>query len=329
MFVRKIVPIVTISVLAGAMLTASTATAAETTSPETRQSAEPKTAFGTRGPTASSDPKAARSQADPAADTAAVQRRFWTLQMNLCNSGRADCYPNHNGTSIDVAVEHIENERPDIVTLNEVCLNDVDGRLFDTFSNTWPADAKWWYFVAHGDGDTDGAEPVLCDNDEWYGIAMMGHLPSEEWQGRVVKAGYYEMQTSDEWRVWGCLYFIGHNYRCTTHLTPDSQFAAMSQCRDLMVERPDQQPSHIQEFWEEQGGARPTVMGGDLNLFYDFTNPYDVQHCVPEGWYRKGDGGRQHVMATDSIEFVSKELLTDLEPLTDHPGLLVRMRKTS
>jgi hypothetical protein len=68
-------------------------------------------------------------------------------------------------------------------------------------------------------------------------------------------------------------------------------------------------------------GELPTVVGGDFNL--TFGGSPDVQDCVPTGWYRKGDGDVQHVIATDSFLFDSTEE-TSLE-FTDHPAWLVRM----
>src|SRR5581483_6694532 len=44
------------------------------------------------------------------------------LQFNLCDSGLAACY---TGRSVAVAAAVIRQQRPDIVTLNEVCRPDV------------------------------------------------------------------------------------------------------------------------------------------------------------------------------------------------------------
>src|SRR3954471_16919863 len=46
------------------------------------------------------------------------------LQLNLCNSGRAECYA--GGRAISMAVALISHDRPDVVSLNEVCRDDVD-----------------------------------------------------------------------------------------------------------------------------------------------------------------------------------------------------------
>src|SRR5215475_8796279 len=44
------------------------------------------------------------------------------LQMNLCNSGDAGC---HTGRAVTEAATVIHAEAPDIVTLNEICENDI------------------------------------------------------------------------------------------------------------------------------------------------------------------------------------------------------------
>ena len=44
------------------------------------------------------------------------------LQMNLCNSGWAGCY---TGRSVREAAAVIRAERPDVVTLNEICRDDL------------------------------------------------------------------------------------------------------------------------------------------------------------------------------------------------------------
>src|SRR3954471_5826586 len=53
---------------------------------------------------------------------------FVVLQMNLCNSGMAvgSCYS--YGRAVDEAVGKIHRYRPELVTLQEVCRDDVYGR---------------------------------------------------------------------------------------------------------------------------------------------------------------------------------------------------------
>ena len=52
------------------------------------------------------------------------------LQLNLCDSGLAGCY---TGRAVRAAAEVVRGERPDVVTLNEVCRDDVSR----TARNPW------------------------------------------------------------------------------------------------------------------------------------------------------------------------------------------------
>src|SRR6266550_5956996 len=54
--------------------------------------------------------------------SAAVGLRLRVLQLNLCNSGIASCYTGH---SVARAAAVIGSVGPNLVTLNEVCRDDV------------------------------------------------------------------------------------------------------------------------------------------------------------------------------------------------------------
>jgi hypothetical protein len=64
-----------------------------------------------------------------------AQTTLRVLQMNLCNSGLAGCY--EGGRSINEAYNRITGQRPDIVTLNEICSRDV-ARLWEAMASVWP-----------------------------------------------------------------------------------------------------------------------------------------------------------------------------------------------
>src|SRR5262245_40185737 len=57
-----------------------------------------------------------------ASQAAAGRSPFRVLQMNLCDSGIAECY---TGRSVTEAAAVIREDVPDVVTLNEVCQDDV------------------------------------------------------------------------------------------------------------------------------------------------------------------------------------------------------------
>jgi hypothetical protein len=63
-------------------------------------------------------------------------------------------------------------------------------------------------------------------------------------------------------------------------------------------------------------------MGGDLNLKYGGW-PYDAQSCVPSGYFRKGDGDVQHIMATTDFTFSSSKKIA--MTYTDHAGWFVAL----
>ena len=73
-----------------------------------------------------------------------------------------------------------------------------------------------------------------------------------------------------------------------------------------------------------RGGYRPAVLGGDLNLRAGGCP--DVRSCVPAGYPRRDDGGVQHVVATPEFT-VASAVTFDLAATTDHPGLLVELRR--
>ena len=66
----------------------------------------------------------------------------------------------------------------------------------------------------------------------------------------------------------------------------------------------------------------PALMAGDWNLKYK--GDPNAQACVPDGFYRKGDGALQHVIASDDLGFL-ETLVIDMQGTTDHPALEVRL----
>ncbi|HEX8303595.1 MAG TPA: endonuclease/exonuclease/phosphatase family protein [Jatrophihabitans sp.] len=217
------------------------------------------------------------------------------LQLNLCDSGLAGCY---TGRSVARAAEVIRAERPDIVTLNEVCRDDVSvleramtGRVTSAFT-------------AAADRSTDG--PVRCRNGQPYGIGLLARVLASA-DGHRAFDGVYPMQDADdvEDRVWLCL-AAGGFYACTTHLASTSAAVALGQCGYLLNTvipalrtRPD-----------------PVVLGGDLNL------GAQAQSCLPPGYQRVDDGARQHIVATGGLTVGARTTIS-MQGTTDHPGLLV------
>ncbi|MDQ1740173.1 MAG: hypothetical protein QOE53_1825, partial [Pseudonocardiales bacterium] len=172
--------------------------------------------------------------------------------MNLCDSGLARCY---TGRSVRAAAEVIRAERPDIVTLNEVCRDDVSV-LDRAMSDINHAGVVASAFTAAGDRRTDG--PVRCRNGQPYGIGLLARVPAST-DGYRTFEGVYPMQDADdvEDRVWLCLHVTAGFYACTTHLASTSSAVAVGQCGYLLgTAIPTMRTQH---------GLDPVVLGADLN----------------------------------------------------------------
>ena len=235
---------------------------------------------------------------------------FWVLQLNLCNSGFAGCY--ENGTSVAEAATVIRANSPDVVTLNEVCQNDVV-QLHATLASVYSGSTVVWAFKAANDKRTGG--PYKCKNGQDYGVGILAHIPAP-YSGYQTYSGVYPMQdsTSNEHRAWLCVAATGNYYACTTHLTNNSGAVALNQCNHLMR-------TSIPAMQAAAGGARPTVMGADLNLRYGGSP--DAQSCVPPGYYRKGDSSVQHIMASADLTFNSSKKISMQR--TDHDGWMLKL----
>lgn len=236
------------------------------------------------------------------------------LQLNLCGSGFAACF---SGRSTAEAAAVIRAERPDLVTLNEVCRDDVS-MLERAFADVVPGGAVLSAFRAAFDGRTGDA--FRCRDGQQYGIGMVSRWPSVP--GSSAGGGVYPIQDgrSPEGRVWLCLN-VGPNVAatpavsvCTTHLANANREVAGGQCRYLF--------GTVIAQMRERDGAAPLVLAGDLNLGPG--DDPDLESCLPAGSALADDDGMQHVVATP--EFVVDGSRTiGLHGATDHPGLLVTL----
>jgi hypothetical protein len=235
---------------------------------------------------------------------------FWVLQLNLCNSGIAGCYD--GGRSVPEAATAIQNSAPDVVTLNEICSNDVP-QLAATLASVYSGSTVVWAFKAAADRRTNA--PYKCKNGQDYGIGLIAHVPGT-YSGHQTFSGIYASQDtgSAEERAWLCLHATGSYYACTTHLASTSGTIALNQCKDLMN-------NIIPSVRSSDGGYAPTVVGGDLNMKY--RGSPNAQSCVPAGYFRKGDGDVQHIMATTDFVFSSSRSIGMSH--TDHDGWFVAL----
>jgi hypothetical protein len=232
---------------------------------------------------------------------------YRVLQLNLCDSGIAGCY---TGRAVAEAALVIRAETPDVVTLNEICRDDLVplGRAFaDMHQNGTVASA----FMPALDRRT-GAD-FRCRNGQSYGIGLLVYIPAQ-YRGYMTRSGVYPTQDmgDPEERVWLCVRVTAAFDACTTHLANTSQIVALAQCRYLMnVAVPSVRGN---------GGYQPAVLGGDLNLRDG--GAQDVQSCVPPGYLRRDDGDVQNVLATTDFAIGTSTTL-DMAGTTDHLGLLV------
>jgi len=245
-----------------------------------------------------------------------ARAQFRVLQLNLCNSGLAGCY---TGRSVDRAAEIIRADRPDVVTLNEICHEDASA-LYQAVQDSYGGDLTW-AFQAAADRRTGGA--FHCRNGQPYGIGMLVHLPSPSY---TTTAGIYPSQDpgDPEERAWLCVRVTGSFLACTTHLASTSALVAVDQCHFLFgtavpsARGPDR--------------AEPAVVAGDFNLGHGEFNfvhvgAGDIQACTPAGYVRTDDGGVQQVLGSSGLTVGATDLI-DMRGTTDHPGLLVTLRST-
>ncbi|MFI6761707.1 endonuclease/exonuclease/phosphatase family protein [Micromonospora sp. NPDC050417] len=236
------------------------------------------------------------------------------LQLNLCNSGQAACYPQLNkGRAVGEAFSAITALRPQIVTLNEICRDDVAATLYPAMVENFPDDHVFWAFQPAGD-PADSSQPYRCRNGDEYGIGILGRIGAGNWHGVSVFNGLYPEQGGlpDELRAWLCVAAVDNYYACTTHLTYVSPTVALGQCRRLLqVEVPAMRAV--------VGSVAPVVVAGDLNLVPGGTP--DVLTCVPAGYQQTGDGGVQQLMASGDLH-VGQTRAYEMRH-TDHHGWFV------
>jgi endonuclease/exonuclease/phosphatase family metal-dependent hydrolase len=236
---------------------------------------------------------------------------FVVLQMNLCNSGLAiaPCYT--FGKAVDEAIAKIHRHRPDLVTLQEVCHDDLYardgwGKLARAMADLYGSEHISVDFVPAWNRDTNDA--YRCINREQFGVAVMSHG-----NGRDLHQGWYSRQdSSDEVRAWTCTTVLkGRLTGCTTHLSTDPD-VAMRQCHELM--------SILASPWV----MPEVIVAGDFNLTSEPGKPHNVQDCASANYDRRSDSALQQVFFTRNIEWVRGTY--EAMRWTDHPLLYQRFR---
>ena len=261
--------------------------------------------------TTTSPPLGAFSTRDRTGSTSPTS--FHTLQLNLCNSGVAKCYA--GGDSIPEGAALIYATGPNVVTINEICSNDIS-ELHASLREAWPTDYTYSSFIPAVDRATQGA--YKCTNGNAYGSVVLGRVPASTYKGVSAYGGKYTIQysKSGEERVLVCVAAIGDHFACTTHLAAKDEAVALAQCKALMFDA-------VPYLKGVAGAVAKTVVGGDLNLKYNKGAAMNVQNCVPNGYTRKGDGDVQHVTFSNDLKFGSTKKYG--LSYTDHDGFLVKL----
>ncbi len=229
---------------------------------------------------------------------------FVVLQMNLCNSGMAlSCYS--FGRAVDEAVVRIHKYAPDMVTVQEVCHDDVYatdgwGPLAQAMADLYGGEHVFADFVPAVDRRT--GEGFRCVNGQYYGVAVISHGTGD------THYGWYRSQDSTpEERAWTCTtVVVGRLTGCTTHLSTHRD-VAMRQCHELM--------SILDSPWV----LPEVVVSGDFNLTANPGRPHNVRGCVPAGYHRTSDDALQQVLFTSDVHW-SRGWYMHMR-WTDHPML--------
>lgn len=230
------------------------------------------------------------------------------LQMNLCASGFADCY---TGESVRKAASVIRREAPDLVTLNEVCQDDVS-----TLERALAAETNGVVVSAfQAAADRRTGRSLRCRDGRPYGIGLVSRL-RVPLRGYTAVGGTYPMQDriDPEERAWLCLDARVAFTVCTTHLDNANSTVARAQC-DYLLETaiPSVRPT---------SGTTRFILAGDLNL-RSGDSP-DTRSCLRADDRRADDGGVQHVVTTREFAITSRRSI-GMDQTTDHPGLLVTL----
>ena len=243
----------------------------------------------------------------PAAPSVPVR----VLQLNLCSSGIAACY---TGRSTAAAAAMVRTVAPGLVTLNEVCQDDV-AALERALAEVVPAGERD-VRIPGGPGRAHRRAVPLPQR------SAVRHRP------RLALAGSCQTVPSTP--------------ASTRRRTPKIRRSG----RGCAWRSPPARPSSpaprtwpirsVRSHWTSAGylfdtviarmrtrdGAAPVVVGGDLNL--GSGDSPDLVSCLPQGSAMVDDEGQQHVVATPEFVVDGSETL-DLGDTTDHPGLLVTL----
>jgi endonuclease/exonuclease/phosphatase family metal-dependent hydrolase len=225
---------------------------------------------------------------------------YTLLQMNLCLSGTADCYPRTAYPSVvDEAAEQILNHDAQVVTLNEACSGDAADLARRTGYQM-----RFTAVLVRG-ASLPCVEP---GRRGVFGLAILTKDTISTWHGQAFAA-----HAGTEQRRWLCVTSAQPITVCTAHLgtrgSADERLANDGECAEL------------QGVLARYDKISTTVFGGDLNR---------RAPCAPATMWTKEDSaapqvpGVQHIYGSDSLNRPSG----NVQPATytDHDFFLTTSR---
>jgi endonuclease/exonuclease/phosphatase family metal-dependent hydrolase len=230
---------------------------------------------------------------------AAREPAYTLMQMNLCLSGQAGCYPRvAYPAGVDDAVTRISEVRPDAVTLSETCRRDVE-----TIARRTGYHVRFTRIIYAG-------ELLPCvrpGGRGLFGDAVLTKAAIERTDNHD-----FEGQSGPERRRWLCVTTRDRVDVCTAHLNTRSAVEArgnVAQCKELTA------------LLARRAAARTVIFGGDVNR---------RASCAPDGLWTRTDSsadqaaGIQHVYGSAALKSPDAEVLEARH--TDHDVLVVHAR---
>ena len=225
------------------------------------------------------------------------------MQMNLCLSGLAGCYPKTAYPAVlQEAVARIREAHPDAVTINEACRSDVAAIARRTGYHL--RFSRVLYFVG---------EPLPCVRPS--GRGLFGDAVLTEAAIERTKQQDFLAPLGIEGRQWLCVTTRVEVEVCTAHLSTRTASEVAGN---------DVQCSELAAVLARRAAAGPVIFGGDVNR---------RGSCAPDGLWTLTDGsahqdpGLQQVYGSGSFRSPSAEVVPATH--TDHDFLLVRAHLTS
>ena len=222
------------------------------------------------------------------------------LQMNLCLSGQAGCYPRTAYPSIvDEAAEHVVNHDPEAVTLNEACSGDAADIARRTGYRM-----RFTAVLFRG-------ESLPCVEPGRRGLFGLAVLTKESIMTSHDQA--FAIHTGLEERRWLCVTTASAISVCTAHLgtreSAEARRANDAECAELQG---------VLARYDELG---TTVFGGDVNR---------QTPCAPVAMWARGDTTAtqvpsiQHIYGSTSLDEPSARVTA--ATYTDHDFFLTEAK---